>query len=75
MSQFSALFKVSTGTTFVEYLNHIRIEKAKELLRTTDLRTYEIADRVGYTDPRYFTYVFKKLTGMTSSEYRKDEQT
>ncbi len=74
VSQFSVLFKESTGTTFVEYLTHIRIESAKELLRTTDLRTYEIADQVGYTDPRYFTYVFKKLTGMTSSEYREGGQ-
>jgi len=53
VSQFSVLFKESTGTTFVEYLTSIRIEKAKGLLRSTELRTYEIADRVGYTDPRY----------------------
>jgi two-component system, response regulator YesN len=71
VSQFSALFKGSTGKTFVEYLTEVRIEQAKDLLRTTGQRTYEIADAVGYTDPRYFTYVFKKLTGMTSSEFRK----
>jgi len=70
VSQFSALFKEQTGKTFVEYLTNVRIEHAKDLLRTTDLRTYEIAERVGYSDPRYFTYVFKKMTGMTSSEYR-----
>ena len=70
VSQFSVLFKEDTGRTFVEYLTGCRIERAQELLRTTDLRTYEVADRVGYADPRYFTYVFKKVTGMTSSEYR-----
>lgn len=70
VSQFSALFKEKTGKTFVEYLTEVRIDRAKELLLETDLRTYEIADRVGYADPRYFTYVFKKMTGLTSSEFR-----
>jgi two-component system response regulator YesN len=71
VSQFSALFKEATGQTFVEYLTKHRIEAAKELLRTTNLRTYEIAERVGYADPRYFTSVLKKHTGMTSSQLRE----
>ncbi len=70
VSQFSSLFKDGTGMTFVEYLTDRRIKEAKRLLSTTDLLTYEIADRIGYSDPRYFTHVFRKVTGMTSSEFR-----
>ena len=72
-SQFSALFKAQTGKTFVEYLTDHRIQEACRLLKTTDLRTYEIAERVGYSDGRYFSHVFKKATGVTSSEYRSNE--
>jgi two-component system response regulator YesN len=71
VSQFSVLFKEHTGKTFVEYLTDYRIERARELLAGTDLRAYEVAERVGYGDPRYFGHVFKKATGMTSSEYRR----
>ena len=69
-SQFSALFKEGTGQTFVEYLTEVRIDEAKRLLKATDLRSYEIADRVGYQDPRYFSSIFKKITGFTTTEYR-----
>ena len=71
-SQFSALFKEGTGHTFVEYLTEVRIDEAKHLLKTTDLKSYEIADRVGYQDPRYFSSIFKKITGFTTTEYRKE---
>ncbi len=71
-SQFSALFKEGTGQTFVEYLTEIRINEAKRLLKTTDMKSYEIADRVGYQDPRYFSSLFKKITGFTTTEYRKE---
>jgi two-component system response regulator YesN len=71
-SQFSALFKEGTGHTFVEYLTEVRIDQAKHFLKTTDLKSYEIADRVGYQDPRYFSSIFKKVTGFTTTEYRKE---
>ncbi len=71
-SQFSALFKEGTGQTFVEYLTEVRIDEAKRLLKTTDLRSYEIADKVGYQDPRYFSSIFKKITGFTTTEYRRE---
>jgi two-component system response regulator YesN len=71
-SRFSALFKEGTGETFVEYLTEVRIDEAKRLLKSSDLRSYEIADRVGYQDPRYFSSIFKKVTGLTTTEYRKE---
>ncbi|MBI9108984.1 MAG: response regulator [Spirochaetales bacterium] len=70
-SQFSMLFKEGTGQTFVEYLTAQRIEEAKKLLKTTDLKGYEIAEKTGFADPRYFSIVFKKITGLTAMEYRK----
>ena len=71
-SQFSILFKEWTGQTFVEYLTAHRIEEAKKLLKSTDLKGYEIAERTGFSDPRYFTIVFKKNTGLTAMEYRRE---
>ncbi|KRF42163.1 response regulator [Paenibacillus sp. Soil787] len=70
-SYFSLIFKNHTGETFISYLTRIRVEKSKELLKCTDLKTYEIADRVGYTDPHYFNLIFKKAMGMTPTEYRR----
>ena len=71
-SQFSALFKEGTGRTFVEYLTETRVDEAKRLLKTTDMRSYEVADAVGYQDPRYFSSIFKKTTGFTTTEYRRE---
>ncbi|MCF7952693.1 MAG: response regulator [Spirochaetales bacterium] len=70
-SQFSVLFKEGTGQTFVEFLTAYRINEAKKLLKTTDLKGYEIAERTGYADPRYFSLIFKKHTKMTPMEYRR----
>lgn len=70
-SHFSAVFKEGTGKTFVEYLTDVRVEKSKLLLKTTELKTYEIAEKVGYRDPRYFSMIFKKGTAMTTSDFRR----
>ncbi|MBD0378714.1 response regulator [Paenibacillus sedimenti] len=70
-SYFSLIFKNHTGETFISYLTRIRVEKAKELLKCTDLKTYEIANRIGYADPHYFNLIFKKATGMTPTVYRR----
>jgi two-component system, response regulator YesN len=69
-SHFSAVFSQETGQTFKEYLTEIRINKAKELLRMTALRSAEIAYQVGYNDPHYFSTVFKKNTGLSPIEFR-----
>lgn len=71
VSHFSVLFKQDTGVTFLEYLTNLRVDHACLLLNTTDLKTYEIANMVGYTDQRYFSQVFKKHVNLTPSQYRK----
>ncbi|MDO5422125.1 MAG: response regulator [Eubacteriales bacterium] len=70
-SYFSSIFKAYTGETFIEALTKKRIEKAKSLLEHTTKKSYEIADEVGYSDPHYFSSAFKKMTGMTPTEYAK----
>ena len=60
-----------TGLTFTQYLTALRIGKAKELLEATEMRSSQIAQEVGYNDSHYFSYLFKKTTGMTPSEYRR----
>lgn len=71
LNYLSSVFKKETGQSFVQYLTNFRIDKAKELLRTTDLKTYEIAFEVGYEDSQYFSTVFKKIVGVSPSEYRE----
>jgi two-component system response regulator YesN len=69
-SHFSVVFSQESGQTFKEFLTEIRIKKAKELLRTTPLRSADIAYQVGYNDPHYFSSVFKKHTGYSPIEFR-----
>ncbi len=73
-SRFSTIFKNVTGETFMEVLTRIRMQKAKELLESTDLKNYEIAEKVGFSDPHYFSIAFKKMTGKTPSEYAKEKR-
>ena len=74
-SYFSTIFKDMTGGTFLEYLINIRMEKAKELLKNTTLKNYEIAEKVGFSDPHYFGISFKKMTGKTPTEYAREKRT
>ncbi len=69
-NHFSALFSQEMGQTFIEYLTQLRMNRAKEQLRCTDMRSGEIALEVGYKDPHYFSFLFKKTQGCTPSEYR-----
>ncbi len=71
VSYFSSVFKNATGETFIEYVTKVRMEKAKDLLRATNLKTYEIARKVGYSDPHYFSSSFKKYTGETPTAFRE----
>ncbi|MCI5703717.1 MAG: response regulator [Pseudoflavonifractor sp.] len=70
-SHFSTLFKQQTGMSCVQCITDARMDRAVELLRTTDDKTYQIAQKVGYDDPNYFSYVFKKKFGVSPSQYRK----
>ncbi len=69
---FSKIFKEETGEGFVEYLTGIRMDKARELLSTTDLSMKEIGAMVGYADPNYFSRSFKKNVGVTPTEYKTE---
>ncbi|MBE6091088.1 MAG: response regulator [Clostridium beijerinckii] len=69
---FSTMFKKETGTSFVNYLTATRLEEAVKLLNTTDDKTYMIAEKVGYPEANYFSYVFKKQFGVSPSKYRKN---
>lgn len=71
-SYFSSIFKQETGQSFVEYLTRVRMEKACELLKCTNLRTAEIGERVGYNDPHYFSATFKKVMGQSPKEYKNE---
>ena len=68
------LFHREVGTSFSTYIRNIRIDKAKELLCGTQLKLYEIAEATGYSDPKYFSKVFREVTGFTPAEYRKNYQ-
>ncbi len=67
---FSTVFKKETGQTYINYLTEIRLEKAVELLNTTKDKTYVIAQKVGYQEQNYFSYVFKKRFGVSPTRYR-----
>ena len=69
-AHFSTVFSQSTGQSFINYLTGVRLEKAKELLSSTDLKLSAIALEIGYNEPNYFSHVFRKSEGMTPKEYR-----
>ena len=69
-SYFSSVFSKESGKTFVEFLTETRMEKAKELLMCSALKTSEIGYEVGYKDPHYFSYIFKKTQGCSPKDYR-----
>ena len=73
-SRFSTVFSQTTGQSFTEYLIYLRLGKAKELLKTSNLKSSQIATEIGYNDSHYFSYIFKKNVGMTPSDYRSQYQ-
>ena len=72
-SYFSSVFKKETGVSFVTYLTEVRMNEAQRLLDSTDEKSYIIAGMVGYEEPNYFSYVFKKHFGISPSKYRQDK--
>ena len=68
---FSKLFKQETGGNFIEYLTEIRLKNARELLKDSRLSIKEICVESGYSDPNYFSRIFKKYEGVTPSEFRE----
>ena len=73
-SYFSCIFKKEMGVNFNEYLNQIRIRKAKQLLRKPDAVVYQVAEAVGFHDYKYFTKVFKKICGCSPGEYSRGSE-
>ena len=69
-AHFSTVFSQQEGRTFISYLTALRMEKAKELLTTTNARLADIALEIGYNEPNYFSHVFRKTVGITPKEYR-----
>ncbi len=69
-SYLSTLFKLETNVNFSQFLINFRIEKAKQLLKESDNKIYEIAEQVGFNNPYYFSKVFKETTGLCSKDYR-----
>lgn len=68
---FSSTFKERTGMSFVNYLKKVRIDKARELLDDCSLSVNEVAERVGFQNPRLFSKIFKEELGITPSDYQK----
>lgn len=73
-SYFSSIFSHEMGRTFIEYLTEVRMEKAKELLACSSMKTSETGYAVGYKDPHYFSYIFKKMVGCSPKKYRSDRK-
>lgn len=73
-SYFSSVFRKETGKTFIEYLTEVRMDKARELLLCSSLKIAEIAYKVGYNDPQYFSYLFRKYNHCSPKEFRRKER-
>ena len=71
---FSKVFKEETGANFIEYLTNVRMERAKELLKGSELSMKEICANVGYSDPNYFSRTFKRNVGVTPTEYKEGKE-
>ena len=71
---FCQLFHKEEGVSFINYLNSCRIERAKTLLRDTGKKIFEISSDLGYSNQKYFNYVFKHVVGVTPLEYRRENQ-
>ncbi|OAB32523.1 DNA-binding response regulator [Paenibacillus macquariensis subsp. defensor] len=71
-SYFSGIFKKEVKMTFVNYVMQLRMESAKNLLRSSDMKSFEVAEKVGFIDPNYFSFCFRKRFGFSPKEYRNN---
>ena len=74
VNHFCTVFSQETGFTFIEYLTRLRMERARDMLAKTQMRSSDIAMEIGYRDPHYFSYLFKKHMGVSPRDYRKAQQ-
>ncbi len=74
-NHFSTIFSQEAGETFIEYLTSVRIGKAKQLLINNQMKCSDIAFEVGYSDPHYFSYIFRKNAGVSPSRFRSSNRT
>lgn len=72
-NHFSTVFSQECGVTFIEYLTQVRIEQAKKMLANTDMKSTDIAYEVGFNDPHYFSFIFKKTMGVSPREWRNSQ--
>ena len=71
-SYLSRMFRKQTGESFLQYVTRMKMEKAIELLREPQYKTYQVGEMLGYKTPRYFARLFRAHTGMNPSEYRRN---
>jgi two-component system response regulator YesN len=69
----STVFSQETGENFIEYLTRVRLERAKQLLVSTTMKSADIAWEAGFSDPHYFSFIFKKHTGLSPREWKKTQ--
>ncbi|PLS05328.1 AraC family transcriptional regulator [Neobacillus cucumis] len=74
-SHYSRLFKKNVGYSPIEYLTHLRIDRAKELLAHSDIRIKEVSQNVGYDDELYFSRIFKKVVGVAPTQFSDEQKT
>jgi two-component system response regulator YesN len=72
-NHFSTIFSQESGESFIEYLTCVRIDRAKRLLLTTQMKSVDISYEVGFNDPHYFSFIFKKRTGVSPREFRSEK--
>lgn len=73
-NHFSTVFSNATGKTFIEYLTNVRLSESKRLLETTNLKLFDISEKIGYKESHYYSFIFKKYNNITPTEYRKNKK-